>query len=78
MVYYWHMTIRQGIYEHYKEHDRYRVFGVAYHSETHDAFVVYQAQYGGRQLWIRPYDMFIQWVWHEGDTVPRFKYLGPT
>ncbi len=78
-------TIRLGIYEHYKKHDRYEVLGIAQHSEGDEFFVVYQAQYGSagsprggeRLLWVRPYEMFIQWVWQQGDTVPRFKYISP-
>lgn len=68
-------TIRTGIYKHHKRGDRYQMLGVARHSETDELFVVYQALYGEQRMWVRPYGMFIQWVWHEGETVPRFKYV---
>ncbi|SEK77161.1 Protein of unknown function [Atopomonas hussainii] len=64
-------VIEPGIYQHYKGR-RYRVVGVARHSETEEAVVVYQALYGAHGLWVRPLSMFIEHVRVGGETVPRF------
>lgn len=60
-----------GIYRHYKG-QRYRVLGVARHSETEEPFVVYQALYGERGLWLRPLSMFSESVEVHGQRVARF------
>lgn len=49
----------KGIYKHYKG-DLYIVEDIALHSETLEKYVVYRALYGDNQLWIRPYDMFVE------------------
>ena len=36
------------------------MIGIATHTETEEKMVVYQAQYGERQLFVRPYEMFIE------------------
>ena len=64
-----------GIYEHYKQ-KRYKVIGVAYHSETLEKLVVYKALYGDEKLWVRPYEMFCEKVIHDGALVDRFSFLG--
>ena len=64
-----------GLYQHYKG-NKYRVTGVAKHSETLQKLVVYQAQYGNKEMWVRPYDMFCEMVTVNGCEVPRFKYIG--
>jgi len=43
--------LQLGIYEHYKG-KRYRVLGVARHSETQEELVVYQELYGDGNLWV--------------------------
>ncbi|RDB43669.1 DUF1653 domain-containing protein [Halomonas sp. DQ26W] len=60
-----------GIYSHYKG-NRYEVLGVAHHSESEDALVVYRALYGEYGLWVRPIAMFTETVEVQGQTVPRF------
>lgn len=67
--------IRSGTYKHYKG-KRYKVIGVAKHSETSDKFVVYKALYGGYDLWVRPLEMFLETVEVDGEDVPRFEYVG--
>ncbi|MCA9155188.1 MAG: DUF1653 domain-containing protein [Pirellulaceae bacterium] len=68
--------VETGVYRHFKGQE-YVVLGVARHSETDEEFVVYRPDYGDKQLFIRPLSMFLESVIHEGQTVPRFKYLGP-
>lgn len=65
------MTVQPGLYRHYKGAE-YRVFGVARHSETEEALVVYQALYGDYGLWVRPLSMFVETVEVDGGTLPRF------
>lgn len=74
------MTLESGVYEHYKG-KRYRVIGVARHSETMEDLVVYKALYdssefGPNSLWVRPKAMFEEQVEVNGQIIPRFKYLG--
>lgn len=61
-------------YEHYKK-QRYKVLGLARHSETLEELVVYQALYGDFSIWVRPVDMFLESVTIEGKNVPRFKLV---
>ena len=60
-----------GIYRHYKGND-YEVLEVALHSETKECLVVYRCLYGDYSLWVRPYDMFVETVEIDEQTVPRF------
>jgi hypothetical protein len=67
---------KPGRYRHYKG-NLYRVHGVARHSETLEAVVVYEPLGGERRgLWVRPQAMFIETVEIEGQRVPRFKFEG--
>lgn len=70
------MKIRPGIYEHYKG-KKYRVLGVAKHSETLEDLVVYEALYDNKvsKLWVRPLKMFLGKVEVNGQKMSRFKYL---
>ena len=51
----------KGIYRHFKG-DYYMIEDIATHSETREKYVVYRALYGDTNLYIRPYDMFIEKV----------------
>lgn len=42
----------------------YQIKAVAYHSETKEKMVVYQAMYGNFEIYVRPYDMFMSEVDH--------------
>jgi hypothetical protein len=64
-----------GRYRHYKG-NLYVVIGVARHSETDEELVVYRPDYGERGLWVRPQSMFLESVEFNGQTVPRFEFLG--
>jgi hypothetical protein len=66
-----------GEYEHYKG-GRYEVLGLARHSETQGWFAVYKPLYehpNQPDIWIRPYEMFIETVMVDGLEAPRFKKL---
>ncbi len=68
-------VIHPGRYRHYKGKD-YMVLGLARHSETGEELVVYRQEYGQRDLWVRPKQMFLENVTVNGQDVPRFQYLG--
>ena len=65
-----------GRYRHYKGNP-YLVLGVARHSETREELVVYRMLYGDHSLWVRPRAMFMETVVVNGQTQPRFAYVGP-
>lgn len=66
--------LKKGRYKHYKGGE-YTVIGVAKHSETQEEFVVYRAEYGACELWIRPLGMFQESVIVNGVSTPRFLFL---
>ena len=72
------MDLKLGVYEHYKNGKKYRVLGVAKHSETLEDMVVYEALYENEmsKLWVRPLAMFLEEVEFNGKQVPRFTYRG--
>lgn len=52
----------KGIYRHFKG-DYYFIEDVAIHSETREKYVVYRPLYGDtKELYIRPYEMFLSEV----------------
>ena len=69
------MEFKKGIYEHYKG-NRYELLGIANHSETLEKMVIYKALYGENELWVRPISMWNETVEINGQTVPRFKFIG--
>jgi hypothetical protein len=66
------MELTRGKYRHFKG-NIYEVTGVGRHSETEEWFVIYKNPSG--ETWIRPYDMFVELVEHEGQTVQRFTLI---
>lgn len=69
------MTIKKGRYRHYKGPE-YQVIDVAIHSETQELMVLYRPLYGEGKLWVRPLAMFTEAVVVDGDSVPRFAWVG--
>ena len=67
----------QGRYRHYKGGE-YTVMGVAQHSETGEALVVYRPEYGDRGIWVRPLSMFQECVETPDGVVPRFALIDPS
>ena len=66
---------KKGIYKHYKG-NYYELIGFATHSETLEKMVIYKALYGENELWVRPISMWNETVEINGQTVPRFKFIG--
>jgi hypothetical protein len=58
-------------YRHFKGKE-YRVLHIAVDSETLENLVVYQALYGGGNIWVRPLAMFMEQVVVDGKLVNRF------
>jgi hypothetical protein len=67
--------IKLGKYQHFKG-NYYLVLHLAKHSETDELMVVYQPQYGDRDIWVRPLSMFDETIQRDGKTLKRFRYLG--
>ena len=63
-----------GVYRHYTGKD-YLVTGIAHHSETREALVVYRCLYDDYSLWVRPLAMFCESITVDGITQPRFAFL---
>lgn len=63
-------AITLGEYEHYSGR-RYKLIGLARHSETLEEMVVYQALYGEGNMWVRPLSVFLE----EVNGQPRFKKM---
>lgn len=70
------MNLHAGRYRRFKGND-YEVLGVATHSETQDQLVVYRPLDGEGGLFVRPLAMFLEHVDRDGQTRPRFEYVGP-
>ena len=67
-------SIPPGKYRHFKGKE-YEVIGVARHSETEEALVVYRALYGDRGIWVRPASMWNEEVKRDGKAVRRFERI---
>ena len=67
-------SIFTGRYRHYKGGE-YEVVGVARHSETLEAMVIYRPLYNQTGLWVRPYAMFFEQVDVNGLQQPRFALI---
>ena len=64
--------IEAGIYQHYKG-QRYEVVGVGLDTETTKPVVIYMPLYESKvPVWVRPYEMFLDYVDVDGKKVARF------
>ena len=68
--------LRPGVYRHFKG-GLYLLLGQACPSETMAKMVVYQAGYGERGWWVRPANMWLEEVEHDGQILSRFTYIAP-
>jgi hypothetical protein len=69
--------LEKGKYQHYKG-NVYEVLGVGCHTESNEYYVVYQASEpkpGTPEIWVRPYEMFVENVEVNGVLIPRFKKI---
>lgn len=66
--------IKLGLYQHYKG-KKYKLIGLAKHSETLENLVIYQAQYGKKQIWARPIKIFQEKILVKNKKIPRFKLI---
>ncbi len=64
-------TLPLGVYRHYKGGE-YEVMGVARHSETNEALVVYRPLYNNTGWWVRPHAMFVGQLMIDGALTQRF------
>ena len=64
-----------GTYVHYKNDKHYTVIDVVRHSETEEWLVLYRAEYGDYDLWVRPLTLFMEIVQKDGQSVRRFAPL---
>lgn len=67
-------TLQPGLYQHYKG-NYYNILGICRHSETFEECVVYQSLYGDYGLWVRPLKLFQETIEHNGQNIPRFKFI---
>lgn len=63
-----------GRYRHYKGGE-YEVIGIARHSETGEALVVYRPLYNDTGWWVRPHAMFFEEVDVDGVRRMRFESI---
>lgn len=72
--------VKLGKYLHYKGNS-YEVIGEGVHTETREPVVIYKMLYETPDfpfgsIWVRPKAMFLSNVEVNGESVPRFKYIG--
>lgn len=58
-------------FRHFKG-GKYKMIAIAKETETLEQVVVYQALYGKREYWVRPYAMFFDTVVRDGVELQRF------
>lgn len=68
-------NLKLGRYRHYKGGE-YTVIGIGRHSETLEDMVIYRAEYGDGDIWVRPLDMWFDTVIKDGEKMQRFTFIG--
>lgn len=68
------LLVEGEVYEHYKG-SRYKILCVGRNSETLEESVVYQAENGDKDVWIRPLSMFLENIDLNGKVQPRFRRI---
>lgn len=66
------ITIGADYWHHKDPNKRYRVIDLGFLESNDQIHVIYQAQYGGGIVFLRPVDSWLQEVEWEGETMPRF------
>ncbi len=66
--------IKLGRYQHFKG-NYYQVLHIAKHSETEELHVVYQPEYGDRDVWIRSLSLFDETIERDGKIFKRFSFV---
>lgn len=66
--------VQKGKYKHYKGFF-YKVIDTARHSESLEDMVIYQELYGKQKFWVRPIEIFIEYVEIEGKMCKRFEFI---
>lgn len=66
--------MKTGVYKHFKG-NKYKVIGIAKHSESEENHVIYHALNTPNELWIRPLEMFNEKVMVDGVETKRFEIL---
>jgi len=67
--------LERGVYQHYKNGLEYLLVGIGKHEETEEDYVIYQALYGERQIWIRALTVFVEHVEWDGGMVSRYEWI---
>ena len=68
-------NIQKGIYLHFKG-GKYEVLDVVRHSETLETMVLYRHLPVDGELWVRPLAMFMETIERDGNSTPRFQFIG--
>ncbi|MDA1038079.1 MAG: DUF1653 domain-containing protein [bacterium] len=67
--------LKRGVYQHYKNGLEYLLVGIGKHEETEEDYVIYQALYGERQIWIRALTVFAGHVELDDEMVSRYEWI---
>lgn len=72
--------VKLGAYRHFRG-EEVELIALAKHTETLEDLAVYQVRDAAERAdkkayWVRPLEMFLEEVEHEGRRQPRFTYLG--
>ena len=70
-------ALSPGRYRHYKNNNECTVIAMVRHSETEEALALYRAEYGKRELWVRPIKNFCELVDVGDSRVKRFELIAP-